>query len=169
MAVDEGREAEWFFESGPGWARKLELWVRWEETVAGWTQKLGYEPLERGGKITGEVCLYGTYPLSELGRVWGVHDMTQALRGSYSAELSSPTVHLSMVFHHKIACCFLHQTLASFTAQSRCYSSVSFSLFSVMALHPIYCSLFKPCSKDRIINFLMGCSSWALIITLLHK
>lgn len=71
-------------------------------------------------------------------------------------------------YHHNISW-FFHQALASFTAQSRCYSSASFSLFTVMALHPIYCSLFKPCSKDRIINFLMGCSSWALIITVLHK
>lgn len=40
MVVDEVREAETVFESGPGQARKLELWVRWEETGAGWTQKL---------------------------------------------------------------------------------------------------------------------------------
>lgn len=96
---------------------------------------------------------------------------TQALQGwgRCMAELPSPAMHLDLVFHHTISYCFLHRPPASFTAQSRCYSSASFSLFSVVALHPIYCSLFKPCSKDRIINFLMDCSSWALIITVLHK
>lgn len=84
-------------------------------------------------------------------------------------ELPFLTVHLDMTSNRMIFYCFLHQAPTSFTMQSGCYSSASFSLFSVMALHPIYCSLFKPCSKDRIINFLMGCSSWALIITVLHK
>lgn len=96
----KGGKLKQFFESGPGQARKLELWVRWEGTGTGWAQKPCQERWR--GKVSSQGMLGCVVHVHH--QSWGGFGVmvtwAQALQSCSMAELSSSTIHLGMVFHH---------------------------------------------------------------------